>query len=233
MRTATRTAALALALAFGAWVATALGADQVKRANLDSDPELERVVAEEVCLSEGALRGRAPCANDEFPARRMVLEDTCQGMPARYLLSRVQDTVERFQLAEIDGRRGRPEVFFLMRSGASGRVAYARLYRYLRRRGAPCPAPSRLFAFPSRGTLGPIPRGAEGRAGSDVRVREYSRRFGGKELQVIETYVDRDDAFCCPSFRRTSYFRFSRRRGAYVRFATTVRRIRPAGATPY
>ena len=212
---------------------TALGADRVKRANLDSDPELERVVAEEVCLREGAPRGPAPCAKDEFPARRMVLEDTCQGMPTRHVLSRVQDTVERFRIAEIDGLRRRPEIFFLMRSGASGRVAYARLYRYVRRRGQTCPEPSRLFAFPSRGTLGPIPRGAEGRAGSDVRVGDYSRRFRGKEPEVIETYVDRNDAFCCPSFRRTSYFRFSRRRGTYVRFATTVRRIRSAGATPY
>jgi hypothetical protein len=43
---------------------------------------------------------------------------------------------------------------------------------------------------------------------------------------MIETYVDRDDAFCCPSFRRVSYFRYRGGRDRYVRYATRVTRIK-------
>lgn len=74
--------------------------------------------------------------------------------------------------------------------------------------------------------MGRIPRGAAGRDSFDVGLRDYSRRYRGKELRVDETYVDRDDAFCCPSFRRISHFRFDRRRDRYVRYATKVKRIR-------
>jgi hypothetical protein len=43
---------------------------------------------------------------------------------------------------------------------------------------------------------------------------------------MTETYVDRDDAFCCPSFKRVSYFRFSRARDGYVRYRSRVSRIK-------
>jgi hypothetical protein len=43
---------------------------------------------------------------------------------------------------------------------------------------------------------------------------------------MVETYVDRDDAFCCPSFRRVTQFRYSRARDEYVRYSTRVSRIK-------
>jgi hypothetical protein len=55
---------------------------------------------------------------------------------------------------------------------------------------------------------------------------QFSKRYRGREIRLTETYVDRDDAFCCPSFRRVTYFRYSGARKRYVRYRTAVRRIK-------
>jgi hypothetical protein len=61
---------------------------------------------------------------------------------------------------------------------------------------------------------------------STLPLREYTRRYKGKEVRLVETYLDRDDAFCCPSFKRVTYFRFSPRPDRFVRYGTRVSRIR-------
>ena len=48
----------------------------------------------------------------------------------------------------------------------------------------------------------------------------------GPGARLIETYVDRNAPFCCPSFERVTYFRFARARDDYVRYRTRLRRIK-------
>ena len=53
-----------------------------------------------------------------------------------------------------------------------------------------------------------------------------SKSHAGKELRLRETYVDRNDALCCPSFERITLFGYNAGMDLYVKFRTTVKRIR-------
>jgi hypothetical protein len=224
--TASATVALALAAASPA-------ADRFRTSNLDSDPEPERLVVRELCQSaDGELTPPQPrCGNDQFPRRRIEIEDVCNGQPASLLVSTVQDDVSKLRVLEADGRTARPEIFFDLRSGATGRGGDVRLVRLDEVTGA-CPRTLALFRYPSRSTRGAIPRGAAFRDSFSVSVGDRRKRYRGKEIRVTETYVDRDDAYCCPSFRRDTYFFFARRVDRYVRYGTRVRRIKAPGKRP-
>jgi hypothetical protein len=213
--------------------AGALGIGHPLSVNLDGDPQPERVVPQQYCeTATGDLHPPQPaCSEDEFPRRRLEIEDVCQGASVRREISSVQDTVDRLRVVEADGSRARPEVFFDMRSGATGRLGDLRVVRFDDR--PTCPAPHVLFRYPSKATLGRIPRGAEGRVNFFARVRNYSARYRGREIQLAETYVDRNDAFCCPSFRRVTYFRYRTGPDRYVRYRTDVKRIKSASASSF
>jgi hypothetical protein len=229
------TQALPLALAVVAATAALASADEAGpvSANLDADPALERVVSEELCGSaDGKPHLPQPsCADNEFLQHRVVIEDTCDAKPYRRVISSVQDTVDRLRVINADGATKRPEIFFDSRSGATGRGGDIRVVRYDPVQGS-CWKPHRLFRYPTPATLGPIPRGAAGRDSFSAFLRNFSRRFSGREIRVIETYVDRDDAFCCPSFRRITYFRYRSEPDRYVRYQTRVKRIKKRGQRP-
>jgi hypothetical protein len=210
-------------------VAVAVGVErQILSANLDSDSDLERVVAQEVCEgTDGSLHLPQPtCAADQLSRRRVTIEDTCVGEPYTRRASSVQDYVDRLRVTEADGTTERQEVFFDLRSGATGRGGDIRVVHYDQGKGGACPQPRALFRYPTSSTLGPIPRGAAGRDSFSAFLRDYRRRYPGKEIRLIETYVDRNDAFCCPSFRRVTHFRFSPKGGEYIRYRTRVKRIK-------
>jgi hypothetical protein len=223
---------LAFALVFASATVADGDAGGPVSTNLDNDPGLERVVPQEVCesIKNGSVRPTPPpCGENEFSRRRIVVEDSCPGGGTHQkTISSVQDTVDRFRVTEVDGKTKRPEIFFDMRSGATGRGGEIRVVRYSSSGALPCqPGKAhRLFRYPARSTLGPVPRGAAGHDGFSASLGDYGRRYAGKEIRVIETYVDRDDAFCCPSFRRITYFRFSRARDEYARYRTHVTRIK-------
>jgi hypothetical protein len=223
------TVALPVALALLLSLTSLAGGDEAGplSVNLDGDPTLERVVGQQLCeSSDGSLGLPQPsCPEDQFLRRRVVIEDTCDGKPYTRDISSVQDTVDRLRVINADGATRRPEIFFDMRSGATGRGGDVRLVRYDPTDGS-CWQPHRLFRYPTRATLGRIPRGAEGRIGFSPFLGNFSKRFGGREIRMIETYVDRDDAFCCPSFRRVTYFRFRFGTDRYVRYRTRVSRIK-------
>jgi hypothetical protein len=142
------------------------------------------------------------------------------------VISTVQDFVTRLDVREVDGTTSAPEIFFDARSGATGRAGEARIVRY---GGTGCGMARVLFRYPTNQTIGRRPRGALARNSFSVRVVEHSKRFRGKEVRLTETYVDRDDAFCCPSFRRITFFRYSRSGDRYVPYTTSVRRIKAKG----
>jgi hypothetical protein len=105
-------------------------------------------------------------------------------------------------------------------------VGDTRLVRWGNASDAACPKPRILFRYPSKRTRGRVPRGAAYHDTYSVALRSLSSRFAGKEIRLIETYVDRNDPFCCPSFKRTSYFGYSAGKDIYVRYRTRVKRIR-------
>src|SRR5262249_55578897 len=118
------------------------------------------------------------------------------------------------------------EIFFDMRSGASGRVGDTRLVRWGDSSDAACPKPRTLFRYPSNRTRRHVPRGAAYHDSYSVRIREASKRYAGKEIRLIETYLDRNAPCGRASFKRTSYFGYSAGKDTYVRYRTRVVRIR-------
>jgi hypothetical protein len=198
-------------------------------ANIDGGPDLERVLARSLCeASDGTLsppQGTS-CAAGTFPRHRIELDDTCAGQPRSLPLSTVQDFVARLRVTDVDGNPTYKEVFLDVRSGATGRGGESRLVRMRGDGSGGCPRAESLFRYPSRATAGRLPRRAVARSSWDAEVRDYTRRFRGKEVRLLETYVDRNDPYCCPTFLRASFFRLPRGRDHYLRFRTEVRKIK-------
>jgi hypothetical protein len=203
----------------------AQGVTKTRSVNLDADPDLERVIPQEVCTALTASAGQSACPPEQFVQRRVVIEDVCNGAPYAVVASSVQDTVDRLEVRNIDALTNQPEIFFDMRSGASGRVGDTRILRWGDASAGACPQVRTLFRY-SRKTRGKIPRGARYRDNYSARLRDFSKRFAGEEIRLTEAYVDRDDPFCCPNFKRTTYFGYSASKDEYVRYSTRVKRIK-------
>jgi hypothetical protein len=207
----------------------ALGQGTVKpvSANLDGDPALEQVVTKEVCISPASGAGVSSCGAGEFPQRQIVVQDTCNGTPYSRPISSQQDLVITLKVANFVDITPRPEIFFDLRSGASGHAGEIRLISWQDSRTATaCPQPRDLFRYPARWTLGRVPRHAKSHDTFDTTFRDVTKRYAGREIRLRETYVDANDALCCPSFERTTWFGYSAGKDLYVRFRTHVKRIK-------
>jgi hypothetical protein len=200
---------------------------KTKTVNLDGDPELEQVIPQEVCTTFAGGAGASACAPDQFAERRVVVEDTCNGAPYTRVISSAQEAVIKLKVSNFEDITDRPEIFFDLRSGAGGRFGEIRMVSW---EDGPtpgsCPVPRSLFRYPSQRTRGRVPRGAKSGDTFDATLRDVSKRYAGKELRLRETYVDRNDALCCPSFERITWFGYSAGKDLYVRFRTHVKRIR-------
>lgn len=156
-----------------------------------------------------------------------MVEDTCNGAPYTRVISSEHEAVIALVVSNFEDLTPRPEIFFDLRSGAGGRVGEIRVVSWEDGPTATaCPAPRNLFRYPSKRTLGRVPRRARSHDTFDATLRDVTKRYGGKELRLRETYVDRNDALCCPSFERITWFGYSAGRDLYVRFRTHVKRIR-------
>jgi hypothetical protein len=230
LRHAIFAAALLAALVVPA-LATGAPVTKTKIVNLDGDPELEQVIPQEVCTTfAGAASASAfasACEPDQLAQRRVVVEDTCNGAPYTRAISSEQEAVIKLVVSNFEDITPRPEIFFDLRSGAGGRFGEIRIVSW---EDGPtpgvCPEPRALFRYPSKRTRGRVPRRAKSGDTFDATLRDVSKHYAGKELRLRETYVDRNDALCCPSFERITWFGYSAGKDLYVRFRTHVKRIR-------
>jgi hypothetical protein len=195
--------------------------------NLDSDPGPEQVIPQELChpFAEGATV--SVCPANSFAQRRIVVADTCNGAPYTRVVSTDQEAVIRLKVSNFEDITDRPEIFFDLRSGAGGRVGELGVVRW--NDGptpADCPEPRSLFRYPTRRTLGRVPRRAKSHDTFDATLHDVTKRYAGTEVRLRETYVDRNDALCCPSFERISLFGYNAGHDLYVRFRSRVKRIR-------
>jgi hypothetical protein len=198
-----------------------------KAVNLDDDPQLEQVVPQEVCLPPADEATASDCPPDDFPQRHIVIQDTCGGAPYASVVSSEQEAVISLRVSNFVPRTKRPEIFFDLRSGAGGRVGEIAVVSWRDTSNpAVCRAPRDLFRYPSRRTLGKVPRRAKSLDTFDATLREHTKRHRGKELRLRESYVDRNDALCCPTFERVTWFGYSARKDLYVRLGTRVTRLK-------
>ena len=195
-------------------------------ANLDDDPLLEQVIPQEVCLPPGGPVV-PPCAPHQFPQRQMVISDSCNGVPFTRVVSGGQhEAVIKLTISNFQDITPRPEVFFDMRSGAGGRAGEIRVVSWKEGEVPGCQEPRVLFRYPSKYTRGRVPRKAKSQSTFDATLRSASKKYAGKEIRLRETYVDRNDALCCPSFERVTLFGYNAGMDLYVKFRSTVKRIR-------
>ena len=200
---------------------------KTKVVNLDDDPALEQVIPQEVCLPPVGQAAVSDCPPDDLPQRHIVIQDTCGGQPYASVISSEQEAVIKLKVSNFESITKRPEIFFDLRSGAGGRVGEIRIVSW-EDTDSPtaCRKPRNLFLYPSRRTLGKVPRHAKSHDTFDAILRNHTKRHAGKELRLRETYVDRNDALCCPSFQRITWFGYNAGKDLYVRIGTRVKRIR-------
>ena len=175
---------------------------------LDGDPALERVAARRL---------------DEFRFAPRV-EDDCLG--ARRL-GPVNEAVA-IEAIKVRTSAAPPLLWTSGSSGATGRVGHFRLHRL----GPPpgvggCPTLKTLFAFPGdpRFRLPRPPRGTDPGSFS-ARPRVVDGRL---QIRTTEGLYRVRDAGCCPSFARTTDWRYDRERDRYVRARSRTRRLPSPG----
>jgi hypothetical protein len=169
-----------------------------------------------------------PCSRRDNEFRTLVVEvaDTCaDGAEHALTLSREMDFVSLARVIDADGDGQARELAFEVRAGASGRAVQAKIVSF--RPGAgDCVAVRRtLFSYPRADSIGARPRGASFSSGALV-VRDFTRRWPGLELRTDETYARGDDPGCCPTWERTSYWRFDRAGDRYRTYCTKLVRLR-------
>jgi hypothetical protein len=200
---------------------------RAKTVNLDADPDLEQVIPQEVCVPFAGGAAIADCAPDQYVQRRIVIEDTCNGVPQASVVSSQQDAVVKLEVSNFEDLTPRPEILFDLRSGAGARFGEIRVLSW---EDPPamggCSRARTLFRYPAKRTRGRRPHGAVAVSTFAVSLRNLTKRYAGKELRLYEYYVDRNDPLCCASFKRVTDFGYSAGRDLYVRFRTHVKRIR-------
>jgi hypothetical protein len=218
--------------------ATALGANRPRQpldtprlADLDGDGTNETVrVRETACFNENGETA-PPCSRSDDVFRTLVVEvvDPCAAPGGERVLrlSREMDAVSLGRIVDADGDGQARELAFEVRAGAAARAVQAKIVSF---KPGPdgCVAVRRtLFSYPRPDSTGPYPRGGSFSTGS-LQIRDFTRRFRGLELRTYESYARGDDPGCCPTWERTSYWRFDRAHDRYRRYSTKLVRLRRA-----
>jgi hypothetical protein len=199
-------------------------------ADLDGDGTNETVrVRETACFSADGTNA-PPCSRSEDVFRTLVVEvaDRCGGAERVLTLSREMEyvSVARIVDADLDGKRR--ELVFEVRAGAAARAVQAKVVAF--RTGADgCVAVRKtLFSYPRPDSIGRRPRGASFATGS-VQLRDFTKRWRGLELRTFESYARGGDPGCCPTYERTTLWRFDRAAQRYRTYRTRLVRLRRAG----
>jgi hypothetical protein len=201
--------------------------DRPPVADLDGDGTNETVrLRETACFSAGG-ETTPPCPNRDDVFRSIVVEvaDTCGGGERVLTLSREMEGVTFARLLDADHDGKARELAFELRAGASGRGVQSKIVSF--RAGADgCVAVRKtLFSYPQPQTIGKRPRGTAFSTGGLV-VKNFSSRYPGLELRTFESYARGTDPGCCPSYERTTYWRFVATSGSYTPYRTKLRRLR-------
>jgi len=218
--------------------ATALAANRPSQpldrplvADLDADATNETVrVRETACYNENGETA-PPCSRSDDVVRTLVVEvvDPCAGGGGEraLTLSRAMESVSLGRILDADGDGQARELAFEVRAGAASRGVQAKIVSF--RPGADgCVAVRKtLFSYPRKDSTGPFPRGGSFSTGS-LQVKDFTKRFRGLELRTYESYARGNDPGCCPTWERTSYWRFDRANDRYRRYQTKLTRLRRA-----
>jgi hypothetical protein len=210
---------LALAVLAAAVPAYAIFKPKTVSGQLDSDPDVEQVKAVEI-------PSPVDPADHDLSQVAVDVVNNCPGGPTEQRIAGPQEALVTLRLVNADTHPGK-EAFVDMRSGASGRFGELRVVslRPAPAGGAVCQIPHDDFKYlsthPTR-----HPRGTNALTDFELTVKNLTRRFNGRELRLLEGWAKPTDALCCPSFQKTTLYRYDRKRDRYVRYASKVTRTR-------
>lgn len=195
--------------------------------DLDGDGADETVRARETACFNAEDAHPPPCARDDLRTFVVEVMDTCAGGGGQVALtlSREMEYVSLGRLIDAD-RDGRArELAFEVRAGASARGVQAKIVSF-RAGGDGCVAVRRtLFSYPRPETIGRRPRGTSFSTGS-LQIGNFTKRYAGRELRTTESYARTSDPGCCPTWQRTTYWRFDTARDRYRTYRTKLVRLR-------
>ena len=229
-----------LCLAFAAFVcvgASALAAaqrpsqplDRPLLADLDGDGANETVRARETACFNARDTHPPPCARDDLRTFVVEVADSCAAGPREVALtlSREMEYVSIGRLIDADRDGHARELAFEARAGASARAVQAKIVSF--RAGADgCIAVRKtLFSYPRHDSVGRRPRGSSFSTGA-LQIKDFTKRHAGLELRTVESYAGGGDPGCCPTWERTTYWRFERARDRYRTYRTKLVRLRRA-----
>jgi hypothetical protein len=209
--------AAALAL-MAAPPALALFKPKTLSGNLDSDPNVEQVKTVRV-------PDPSDPTDDTLAQTAVDVVDKCGSNTLEVRVAGPQEALVTLKLVNADTRPGK-EVFADLRSGASGRVGEIDLVAW--RKGPSsqfCAQPRDLFKYTSRHPTR-RPPGTVAMTDFVAVVKDFTRRFKGDELRLSEGFAKRTDPLCCPTFEKTSFYRYDRAKDRYVRYSSKVTRNR-------
>jgi hypothetical protein len=186
---------------------------------LDADPDVEQVKAVEI---------PSPVDPTDHDLSLVAVDvvDKCNGAPTEQRIAGPEEALVTLRLVNADTRAGK-EAFVDLRSGASGRFGELRVVAL---RPAPpgrsvCRVPHDDFRYSSTRPTH-HPRGASALTDFELTVKDLTRRYKGRELRLLEGWAKPTDALCCPSFEKTTLYRYDRKRDRYVRYGSKVTRLR-------
>ena len=209
-------AAVALALALAAAPASGLFRSKTVSGNLDSDANIEKVVAEKVPDPSDP--------NDDTLAQTAVdVIDQCGGTEFHVRIAGPQEALVELKLVDADTHAGK-DILSDLRSGASGRLGEVSLVSWRPvAGGTPCEQPHDLFKYNAAHPTHPPPH-TVAMADFVVAVKDFTRRFRGNELRLSEGWATRTDALCCPTYEKLSFYRYVKSRERFVRYHTELKR---------
>jgi hypothetical protein len=156
---------------------------------------------------------------------RVDLVDRCARGRRATKLSRVMYGATFAKIVDADDDGAARELAFELRAGAGGRGVQAKVLRFRAREGG-CAVVRTMFSYPQPATFGPLPKGAVYFNTGEVAIRDFDKDIDGLELRTIEKYQAANEAGCCPSLQRTTFWRLNAARDGYRRYETAVRKLR-------
>lgn len=201
--------------------------DTPLHADLDGDGTNETVRLRETNCYSSEGEFTPPCPNRDDVFRTLVVEvaDPCAGGEHVLTLSREMDAVNFARLLDADRDGKVRELAFELRAGASGRGVQSKIVSFRAGAGGCVAVRKTLFSYPQPQTIGKRPRGTSFSTGGLV-VKNFTSRYPGLELRTMESYVRGNDPGCCPSYERTTYWRFDAKGGSYKPYRTRLRKLR-------
>ena len=184
--------------------------------NLDSDANIEKAVAEKV-------PDPTDPTDDTLVQTAVDIVDQCGANQVSTRVAGPQEALVELKLVDADTHAGK-DVLADLRSGASGRVGEIDLVSWRPNPGAtPCGLPRYLFKYNS---AHPTHRPPHTIAMTDfvVSVKDFTRRFRGNELRLSEGWATPNDALCCPTYEKLSFYRYVKAKDRFVRYHSELKR---------